>query len=155
MPPQPKLAPTTRATVDAAANSIVLTRKFAAPRERVFAAWTTPDQVAMWWDPSGVRLKSCRIDLHPGGAFEFVSVQPVPPFCGVYTEITPPERIVFEAMGAIGRVELEERGGMTWLVVTIQCPSPEHLQQFLAMGVDEGTGHTLDNLVAYVEEAAG
>lgn len=36
------------------------------------------------------------------------------------------------------------------LTVTIQCGSPEHLEQFLKMGVDVGTARTLDNLVAHV-----
>jgi len=102
MPPK-SLAPDTRVTVDRATNTIVLTRTFTAPREDVFEAWTQPEHVACWWDASGARLSLCEIDLRPGGAFRFVHQgQPdVPPFSGVYREIVPPEKLVFEAMGAI------------------------------------------------------
>ena len=37
---------------EAAAGGLVLiTRIFEAPRERVFRAWTDPDQVAEWYGP--------------------------------------------------------------------------------------------------------
>ncbi len=71
------------------------------------------------------------------------------PFAGTYREIGPPERLVFEAMGAIGRVMLQEAAGKTHMTVEIECRSAEHLDQYLKMGVDVGTAQTLDNLVAY------
>jgi uncharacterized protein YndB with AHSA1/START domain len=96
-------------------------------------------------------LAVCEIDLQPGGAFKFVpSANPDMPFAGVYREIDPPRGLTFEAMGAIGRVLLDENGNATRLRVEIQCLSLEHLQQFLRVGVGEGTSRTLDNLVAYV-----
>jgi hypothetical protein len=49
-------------------------------------------------------------------------------------------------LGALGTVELEEAGDVTRLTVKIACRSAEHLDQFLKMGVDQGTGQTLDNL---------
>jgi uncharacterized protein YndB with AHSA1/START domain len=137
--------------VDTAALCIRLERQLAAPPDKVFEAWTTPEQVACWWDPSGERLAVCEIDLQPGGAFKFVpSANPDMPFAGVYREIDPPRGLTFEAMGAIGRVLLDENGNATRLRVEIQCLSLEHLQQFLRVGVGEGTSRTLDNLVAYV-----
>ena len=41
-------------------------------------------------------------------------------------------------------------GAKTLMIVTIECGSPAKLDQFLKMGVDVGTSHTLDNLVAYI-----
>jgi uncharacterized protein YndB with AHSA1/START domain len=138
--------------VDAATNSIVLTKMFSASRERVFDAWTQPQHVACWWDPTGRRLKDCSIDLRPGGLFKFVldGDQSVPAFAGVYKDIVRPERLVFEALGAVGHVVLTSSNGRTVLTVTIQCASPEHLKQFLEHGVDKGTARTLDNLVTYL-----
>jgi hypothetical protein len=72
------------------------------------------------------------------------------PFAGTYLEIVPFERLTFEAFGAIGRVLVDEDGEDTRLSVEIQCRSAEHLQQFLQLGVDEGTSRTLDNLVTYI-----
>jgi uncharacterized protein YndB with AHSA1/START domain len=141
--------------VDRDACTIRLERRFDAARSQVFEAWTTPEQVACWWDPAGERLAACEIDLRVGGAFAFVSRgHPEMPFSGVYREIVPPERLVFEALGATGRVNLEEAAGGTRMVVEIVCASKDHLDQFLRMGVHAGTSRTLDNLVAYVREPA-
>ena len=48
-------------------------------------------------------------------------------------------------------VDLQEENGRTEMVVTIKCPTPEHLETFLAMGVSEGTAETLDNLVNFIK----
>jgi uncharacterized protein YndB with AHSA1/START domain len=152
MPPKTQARPDTEVIVDRAANRIVMTRKFTAPRGQVFEAWTQPEHVAYWWDASGARLRACEIDLRPGGAFRFIHQGPpdVPPFSGIYCEITPPEKLVFAAMGAVGKVVLEDVAGATLMTVSITCASAAHLDQFLQMGVDAGTSRTLDNLVVYV-----
>jgi len=152
MPPNPHNTANTKAIVDRVANTIVLFRTFSAPRDDIFEAWTKPEHVSRWWDPSGVPLLGCEIDLRPGGAFKFVNQGPpgVPPFSGIYREIAPPERIVFEAMGAIGTVLLKDVDGATYMTVSIACGSAAHLDQFLQMGVDVGTSQTLDNLVHYI-----
>jgi uncharacterized protein YndB with AHSA1/START domain len=138
--------------VDRETHAIVLTRLLAAPREQVFAAWTRPEQVTCWWDPAGDPLRECEIDLRPGGAFRFVPRQApdVPEFAGVYREIAPPDHLVFEAMGALGRVILKENDASTHMTVRIECGSAAQLEQYLKMGVHSGTAKTLDNLVAYV-----
>ena len=140
----------TNLVVDRGAHKIILTRTFAAPRKRIFEAWTQPEKVACWWDPAGARLRECEIDLRPGGTFKFVNQGSGPPFSGVYREITPPEQLVFETMGAIGRVALSTVGGGTRMTVTIECGSAAKLDQFVNMGVGVGTSKTLDNLVTYV-----
>ena len=142
----------TEVVIDRDARTIVLTRVFSAPCEQVFEAWTRPQHVTCWWDPTGQPLAECEIDLRPGGAFRFVNQHPpgAHRFAGVYREIAPPRRFTFEAMGAIGRVSLDETGGKTLLTVTIECSSTEQFDQFLKMGIDTGTAATLDNLAAYV-----
>jgi uncharacterized protein YndB with AHSA1/START domain len=138
--------------IDRETHAIVLTRMFAAPRQQVFEAWTRPEHVTCWWDPTGRPLAECEIDLRPGGAFRFINQQSpgAHQFAGFYLEIAPPDHLVFEAMGAIGRVVLEDVGGKTRLTVRIECGSADHLAQYLKMGIDAGTAKTLDNLVAYV-----
>jgi uncharacterized protein YndB with AHSA1/START domain len=138
--------------VDREARAIVLTRVFAATREQVFEAWTRPEHVTCWWDPTGRPLAKCEIDLRRGGAFRFVNQQSggTHQFVGVYREIAPPAYLVFDAMGATGRVVLDEVGGKTRLTVRIECGSAAHLEEYLKMGIDAGTAKTLDNLVAYI-----
>lgn len=138
--------------IDHKTHAIVLTRVFAASREQVFAAWTRPEHVKCWWDPAGEPLAACEIDLRPGGAFRFVNRHGDHAFSGVYREISPPDHLVFEAMDAIGRVILEKIGGKTRLTVKIECGTAARLEQYLKMGIADGTVRTLDNLVAHVSE---
>ena len=137
--------------LDEARHSLRFARDLAATPEEAFSAWTDPAQVASWWDASGERLEACEIDPRPGGAFRFVTRQhPDRPFLGTYREVSPPNRLVFDANGAIGTVSLEARDGGTRMTVEIACPSDEHLRQFVAMGVADGTSRTLDNLAGHL-----
>ncbi len=137
--------------IDHRTHTIRLVRTFTAPRAEIFDAWTKPEHVTCWWDAAGEPLTTCEIDLRPGGAFKFVSKgQPDMAFAGTYSEIVPPERLVFEALGSTGRVLLQDIANGTRMTVEIDCESAELLEQYLKMGVDVGTSQTLDNLVGYV-----
>ena len=72
-------------------RQIVMTRLFDAPRAVVFEAWTKAEHVTHWWDPSGVPLAVCEIDLRPNGAFRWVNRAPDGgeghSFSGIYREI--------------------------------------------------------------------
>ncbi|MEP6859188.1 MAG: SRPBCC domain-containing protein [Deltaproteobacteria bacterium] len=145
----------TKTTIDHGTFTITFQRTFKAPREAVFQAWTHPDELAQWWDPSGARLAECKIDLRPGGAFELVNQDSAhsPPFTGVYRAIEAPSLLVFDAMGSVGTVRLEADRGTTHMTVTIRCGSAEQLEQFVKVGVDVNTDRTFDNLVAFVARA--
>jgi uncharacterized protein YndB with AHSA1/START domain len=139
-------------------REIVITRLFDAPPARVFEAWTTPEQVARWWDPARVPLAACEIDLRPGGAFRFVHAGPGGPghaFAGVYREIDPPSRLVFATPSpsgatSIGTLLFGARGKTTLLTMTIACSSKADRDALLSMRVDVGTARTLDNLDEYL-----
>jgi uncharacterized protein YndB with AHSA1/START domain len=151
MPAQSQADASTDLEIDRHTHTIRLTRVFAAPRSEIFEAWTKPEHLTCWWDAAGEPLKSCEIDLRPGGAFKFVTKgHPDMPFAGTYSEIVPPDRLVFEAIGATGRVLLQDIAGRTHMTVEIECKSAEQLEQYLKMGVAIGTSQTLDNLVGYV-----
>jgi uncharacterized protein YndB with AHSA1/START domain len=144
---------TMKTTVDRTTFTITFLRSFAASREAVFDAWTDPERIKQWWDPTGTPLADCAVDLRPGGSFRFVNTSGhAPPFTGVYSVVERPAQIVFDAMGAVGTVRLEAEAGTTRMTVTIRCPSAEHLEQLVKLGVADGTDRTLDNLVAHVTE---
>jgi uncharacterized protein YndB with AHSA1/START domain len=46
---------------------VVVTRTFDAPKERVWRAWSDPDQVMTWWGPQGFTSPMCRMDFREGG----------------------------------------------------------------------------------------
>jgi len=138
--------------IDRDTFTITFERAIEAAREDVFDAWTDPEQVKQWWDPTGTPLAACTIDLRPGGAFRFTNASGhAPPFEGVYRLIERPAQLVFDAMGAVGTVRLGTEADATHMIVTIRCASAEHLNQFVNLGVDVGTSQTLDNLAGHAE----
>jgi uncharacterized protein YndB with AHSA1/START domain len=152
-----------RATVETPSDrEIVITRTFAAPRRLVFDAWTKPEHVVHWWDPSRTSLAVCEIDLRPDGAFRFVhqgAAGPAHEFAGVYREITPPSRLVFTTVSpsgaeSVGTLQFTEDRGVTTLTMTIACHSKADRDALLRMRVDVGTTRTLDNLEEYLGKIA-
>jgi uncharacterized protein YndB with AHSA1/START domain len=121
-------------------TDVLITRIFDASRERVFAAWTEPDQVAAWFGPDGfdAPLDRIRIDLRVGGRFELTMVRR-----GSDTEMTigydvveldPPALLVLRSdpMPEMGmpdpttvRVELHDHGEKTRMTLT-DGPLPDH-----------------------------
>ena len=153
---KPHAATTAELTSD---REIVITRVFRAPRALVFDAWTRPERVAQWWDPSRRPLASCQIDLRPDGVFRFVPQGPDGDkyaFAGRYREIAPPDRLVFATMASpviaasIGTIVFEEADGKTTLTLTIECASRADRDALLKMRVDVGTAQTLDNLAEHL-----
>lgn len=144
-------------------HEILITRSFDASPETVFDAWTKPEHVTRWWDPSRRPLARCEIDLRPGGAFRFDHQQsaegPGHVFAGVYREITRPTRLVFATPSAsggesVGTLEFTARDGATTLVMTITCRSQADRDALLRMRVDAGTVRTLENLNDFLAGAA-
>jgi uncharacterized protein YndB with AHSA1/START domain len=95
-------------------KELVVSRLIAAPREKVFQAWTDPDQIARWWGPKGFVTVDHDMDIRPGGAYRFTMRSPEGidhRKRGVYREIVAPARIVFtfawiDANGMPGRETL-------------------------------------------------
>lgn len=52
-------------------REIVLTRLLDAPRERVFDAWTDPEQIVLWFGPEGMAIRTHEIAMHEGGRWRF------------------------------------------------------------------------------------
>jgi uncharacterized protein YndB with AHSA1/START domain len=150
MPPVTQSRAEATYEIDETHHSVNLIRYLTASVEQAFAFWTDPRHVKYWWDASEGELLECKIDLRVGGRLHFVSPRPgVPPFTGKYLEIDPPNRLVFEAMGATGTVSIHETPTGSRIDVEIRAPSAEARKAMLAVGVAVGTAQTLDNLQAY------
>lgn len=152
MPPHSAVMGQTDFEIDRDTHTIRLVRSFDASRAAVFEAWTKPEHVTCWWDAACEPLPVCEIDLRVGGRFSFATKShPEMVFTGIYLEISPPDRLVFEAIESIGRIAFRDVAGKTRMTVEIECRSAEQLEQFLKMGVATGTSQTVDNLVAYMQ----
>jgi uncharacterized protein YndB with AHSA1/START domain len=79
-------------------DELVLTRDIAAPRARVFAAWTDVRLASRWWAPRDFTTLSCEMDVRPGGAWLRRMRAPggaVIVKHGIYREVVAPERLAF------------------------------------------------------------
>ncbi len=81
-----------------------VTRIIKAPRERVFAAWTTPEEITKWFGPETCQVLSAKVDLRVGGEYHFrVKGQDCTTgeekgeldLRGVYREVKRPGRLVY------------------------------------------------------------
>ena len=79
-------------------NEIAGSRIYDAPRELVFRMWIDRDHVAQWWGPKGFRTTIHKMDVRPGGEWNFTMHGPDGrdyPNRIVYREIVEPERISY------------------------------------------------------------
>jgi len=75
-----------------------MNRVIAASRERVFAAWTTPEAIKVWFGPASCRVLDVQIDLRVGGEYCFqLSTEQLGEIqvSGRYHEVTPPAKLVY------------------------------------------------------------
>ena len=122
--------PTPEATAD---QNVLITHIFDAPRERVFKAWTDPDEVAAWYGPEHLDTPRERIhiDLRIGGRYELTMVQrgSEGEFALGYeiVELVEPELIVLRSdpmpeMGMLEptvlRVEFHDHGAKTRMTLS-------------------------------------
>lgn len=109
---------------------VVISREIAAPRARVFAAWTDASQALLWMAPKGVTLLECKMDVREGGGWlrrmRRTDGSVITKY-GAFREIVSPERLVFTynttyADGSIEpetlvTVTLDDLGGRTRLTL--------------------------------------
>lgn len=145
------------------AFELVLTRVIAAPRERVFRAWSEPAQLARWFSPHPYTLPLCEMDFRPGGRFHMAMRSPEGvdhEFTGVYEEIVPPSKLVFTGEFPYGpadqiltTVTFEAEGAHTKLTMrqTFSVLTPETEPH--AQGARQGWTQTLDQLQALAESS--
>ena len=114
-------------TAQIQAASLEVRRTIAAPRERVFQAFTRPEDVRQWSAPAPLSVAVAEIDLRVGGRFRIAMEQPDGGrhvATGEYREITPPQRLVYtwswddkSVADSLITVEFQERGAATEVVL--------------------------------------
>jgi len=115
-----------------AQDEILISRMFDAPRERVFRAWTEPDEIAAWYGPGEhftTPRDKIRIDLRVGGRYELTMVMRDGgaefPVGYEILELVEPELLVMRSDPIPGmheptilRVELHDEDGKTRMVLS-------------------------------------
>jgi uncharacterized protein YndB with AHSA1/START domain len=156
-------------------HDFTLTWTLDAPRADVFRAWTDPDHLQWFYNPTQpIPTEPIELDLRVGGVWRQRMLISENTECenteyvtgGVYREIVPNERLVF-AWGAtdgwpeldlerldespLVTVALSEVGGRTQMTLCVELPaglSPEQVQEWFSAGIRDGWRDTVDRLAA-------
>ena len=149
-----------------AGQELLFSRTFHAPRHLVWEAWTDPKHLSRWWGPDGFTASVERLDLRVGGGFLLTMLGPDGrswPCKGVYREITPPSRLIFEGEaaddhpcggglppGATITISFLEAAGRTTVTIKTLLGGPAAREEALAGGFREGWAETFAHLEMYL-----
>jgi len=142
----------------AALRPLTISRTFAAPRERVFACWSSAERMKLWFSPEGVDVPEAEIVCRPGGAFVICMRMPdgTEHWCrGAFGEVVPPERLSFDCEVSTGGkvsfrvrtlVEFAAEHSATRMTVEQSYEIYDEAFRFAVEGSAEGWRTTLDKL---------
>jgi uncharacterized protein YndB with AHSA1/START domain len=142
-------------------------RTYDAPVEKVWQAWTDPEQLKIWWGPHDVTIPECQVDLRVGGRFYIVmeAGEGMGEFKGTrwpmeakFTVVEPNSRLVYEAkawtegdqqgttLEQVQELALSQENGKTklYLKATLHKVGPK--AGMAAEGMKYGYGQQLDKL---------
>ena len=57
-------------------RTLTIERKFIAPIQIVWDAWTKSEQIGLWWGPQGMQTKVIQHDFKLGGSWKYVMTMP-------------------------------------------------------------------------------
>ena len=139
--------------------NVVMTRFFAAPRGRVFEAWTRAEHLQRWFGPEGFVITDCECNPRPGGVFRLCMRSPAGDAYwvrGTFREVTPPERLVIactmdDAQGVprideLIEAKFEESGRGTRLNLNSAARGPGAVAANMLAGFEKGWAQTVDRL---------
>ena len=145
-------------------KQLVIERTLKAQPERVFDAFTDPDQLKNWWWPTGFTCPAAEVDLRIGGKYRLAMEWPgsIPAetqfshhMGGEYYEIDRPHRLVMsgravndeqgELFATLIEVTFEARDGGTALTVRQSYFEPMPPAEAMA-GAQQGWSEQLEKL---------
>ncbi len=142
---------------------LVLERVIQAPRERVFEAWTQPEQIKHWFAPKPYQLIVKQMDFRSGGKFSMAMRAPdgsEHAFSGIYGVIVPPALLSWGGEFSSGpdgqistMVSFEEEDGATRIRVRQTFFVMTPMIQQATKGAPQGWGMTLDQLGEFIQAA--
>ncbi len=140
-------------------QTLELRRTFPVSRERLFAAWTDPEEFRQWFGPDSCRVLDVSMDVRVGGRYVVTIAgegDEVMKNAGEFREVNPPSRLVYtwgwandpdwDGVDSIVTVDfIEQPGGAEVRVSHQRFPSAESRGRH-----EYGWTGALENLAAYV-----
>lgn len=160
--------PVTDITTDPENLTMTLVADAAAPVDRLWRAFTQPDQLSRFWGPPGWPATFTAFDLHPGGRAEYHMTGPKGERSGGAWEVlNVDEGRSFEVLDSFVGEDGEKLDGFpsmrmvftfeatdagSRLSNTTYFPSAEALEQVVAMGAVEGSRMAMNQLDAVLQD---
>ena len=148
-------------------REIEIVRGFAAPRARLFEAWTQPHYLRRWLlGPDGWSMPVCDIDLRVGGAYRYVWRNDgdgrTMGMGGIFREIAGPARIVATERfdepwypgEALNTTTFEESGGTTVVTIITSFTTRDARDGAMASGMEKGVRRSYDRLEDIITSGA-
>ncbi|NGP87109.1 SRPBCC domain-containing protein [Fodinibius halophilus] len=152
-------------------KEIVIAKTFDTSRQKVWDAWTKPDQIEQWWGPRGFTTRVDEMNFEPGGKWTYVMLDEEEneyPSEGIFKEISEGKRLVTTdefgnsdnndnaapeglPTGMVTTVDFNGNGDTTSVNISIMHQSVEDREKHEEMGVVDGFNQQLDKLAEYLD----
>jgi len=143
-------------------KQMTVSRRFSAPLDKVWAAWTEKALLEKWWAPKPYRAVSKSFDFSEGGHWHYCMESPEgekhwclvnymeidrkkyftarDSFCDENANVNP------DLPGNVWRNEFEADGNATQVLVTLTFTSADDIKKIIEMGFKDGFTMGLDQL---------
>lgn len=153
-------------------KEVTIVRVVDASPERVWKAWTDPQELKQWWGPDNVSIPECEVDLRVGGRFYIVmeAGEAMGPYKGTlwpmeatFTTVEPNTKLAYTAdawtegqdkedwsIDQTTEVTFTEEGGKTKIEVKATIHKTGAKAGAAADGMEYGFNQQLDKLKKFL-----
>ncbi|MBK9505874.1 MAG: SRPBCC domain-containing protein [Bacteroidetes bacterium] len=155
-------------SVDKQNSTINVVREFAADLDLVWAAWTTPEILNLWWAPKPYQTKTKSMNFTVGGTWlyammgptgdthwcraDYKSIDPLKSYSGLDGFCDEEGNLNTEFPRSLWHNTFVVKGNNTAVNIQIKYDSLEDLEKVIALGFKEGFTMALGNLDQYMEQ---
>ncbi len=149
--------------IELSETSIIIQQLVDAPRDRVWHAWTAPNEIDRWWGPIGTTTTTRKMHVETGGEWIYTMTDADGtgfPHRVTFKSVVKPDRIDYtlkpdepEVSDQLEvSVQFTEQAGNTHVRMDMLFESPADRDDAIEYGVAEGTSETLARLASIFED---
>ena len=148
--------------IDKESRKVKVTREFAAPLSKVWAAYKQSELLDQWWAPKPWKANTKEMDFKEGGHWlyamvgpegeehwcreDFQSVTPMKSFKAVDAFCDSNGKVNNELPKSTWTCTFSESGNKTKVIIEMECETLADLEKYIEMGFQEGFTMALGNL---------
>jgi uncharacterized protein YndB with AHSA1/START domain len=154
-------------------NEVTFDRTFDVPADKVWQAWTDPEQLKRWWGPDNVSIPECEIDLRVGGRLYMVmeATEAMGEYKGTrwpmeakFTVVEPNTKLAYEAkawtegdkegttLDQVQEITFAEENGKTKMQLRVTLNKIGPKAGMAVEGMKWGFGQQFDKLNKFLED---